>query len=44
MDVIALRREFHQHPEVGFTEFWTSSRIVEILESLHYQAFTVKML
>lgn len=37
MDVIALRREFHQYPEVGFTEFWTASKIVEILQSLDYE-------
>lgn len=27
-DVISLRRAFHRHPEVGFTEFWTASRVV----------------
>ncbi|AND39136.1 MULTISPECIES: amidohydrolase [Cytobacillus] len=36
MDIIALRREFHMHPEVGFTEFRTASKIVELLNSLGY--------
>ncbi|KAB2338603.1 M20 family metallo-hydrolase [Cytobacillus depressus] len=37
MEVISLRREFHKHPELGFTEFWTASKVVEILESLNYK-------
>jgi aminobenzoyl-glutamate utilization protein A len=37
MDVIQLRREFHQHPEIGYTEFYTASKVVEILISLGYQ-------
>lgn len=37
MDVISLRREFHQYPELGFTEFRTASRVVEILSSLGYE-------
>ncbi|MEW9674331.1 amidohydrolase [Ammoniphilus sp. 3BR4] len=36
MDVISLRRDFHQYPEVGFTEFRTASRVVEILRSLGF--------
>lgn len=36
-NVINLRREFHQHPEVGFTEFWTASKVVESLQSLDFQ-------
>lgn len=36
MDVIALRRELHQYPEVGFTEFWTASKVVEVLESIGF--------
>lgn len=38
-DVISLRRDFHAHPEVGFTEFRTASIIVEILLSLGYKTF-----
>ncbi|UOF88986.1 amidohydrolase [Fodinisporobacter ferrooxydans] len=37
MDAIALRREFHKYPEVGFTEFRTASKVVEILKSLGYE-------
>ncbi|UUZ80265.1 hypothetical protein LJK88_35880 [Paenibacillus sp. P26] len=37
MDIIALRRDFHMHPEVGFTEFRTASKVVEILSSLGYE-------
>jgi len=29
-----LRRMFHQHPETGFKEFWTTARICEYLDSL----------
>ncbi|MBP0724626.1 amidohydrolase [Bacillus sp. RG28] len=36
LDIIALRRDFHQYPEVGFTEFRTASKVVEILTSLGY--------
>lgn len=37
LDVIALRRDFHQHPELGLTEFRTASKIVEILQQLGYE-------
>ena len=33
-DLIALRREFHQYPESGWTEFRTTVRIIEELERL----------
>jgi len=36
MDVIELRRDLHAHPEVGFTEFRTASRVVEELQALGY--------
>ncbi|WP_462413186.1 amidohydrolase [Neobacillus sp. Marseille-QA0830] len=36
MDVIQLRRDFHRYPELGFTEFRTASKVVEILKSLDY--------
>ncbi len=29
-----LRREFHQHPELGFHEVWTTSRIKEVLNGI----------
>jgi len=31
-----LRREFHQHPELGWTEFWTTARIAELLEDMGF--------
>lgn len=37
MDVISLRRDLHQHPEVGFTEFRTASIVVETLQSFGFQ-------
>ena len=33
-ELTALRREFHQYPESGWTEFRTTVRIVEELERL----------
>ncbi len=32
--LIALRREFHQHPEPAWKEFWTTARIVSELEQI----------
>jgi aminobenzoyl-glutamate utilization protein A len=37
MDVVELRRDLHQHPEVGFTEFRTASKVVETLQHLGYK-------
>lgn len=37
MDVIETRRDLHQHPEVGFTEFRTASHVVQVLGSLGYR-------
>lgn len=36
MDVVELRRDLHQHPELGFTEFRTASKVVEVLQSLGF--------
>ncbi len=33
-EFIAYRRDFHQHPELGFEEVRTSGIVVEYLESL----------
>ena len=33
--LIKTRREFHQHPELGFQEKWTTARIAEILAYLN---------
>lgn len=34
--LIAYRRKFHRYPEVGWTEFWTSSYIAQVLMELGY--------
>lgn len=31
----SLRRMFHKNPEIGFTEFWTTARILEYLNKLN---------
>lgn len=33
-ELIALRRDLHKHPESGWTEFYTTARIVDELEAL----------
>ena len=38
--LVQWRREFHRHPEIGFHEHWTSSRIATILEALGYRVRT----
>ncbi|MDO6406767.1 M20 aminoacylase family protein [Pantoea phytobeneficialis] len=35
-EMIAIRRDFHQHPELGFEEVRTSARIAELLTSWGY--------
>lgn len=30
-ELVLWRKDFHMHPELGFQEFWTSKKIVEIL-------------
>ncbi len=37
LDIIQMRRDLHQHPELGFTEFRTASKVVETLQSLGYE-------
>lgn len=37
-EVIKLRRDFHQHPELGFEEFRTSRKVMEYFEQLGLQA------
>lgn len=36
MNVIDLRRDFHRYPELGFTEFRTASKVVEVLKFLGF--------
>jgi len=38
--LIAWRREFHMHPELGFQETRTAARVAEILEPLGYRIRT----
>lgn len=37
IDIIALRRELHQYPELGFTEFRTATKVVQMLTALGYR-------
>jgi aminobenzoyl-glutamate utilization protein A len=37
MDVIALRRELHQRPELGFTEIITAARVIGELEAAGWE-------
>jgi amidohydrolase len=38
--LIAWRREFHMHPELGFEETRTAARVAEVAESLGYRVRT----
>ncbi|WP_422481260.1 M20 metallopeptidase family protein [Pleomorphochaeta sp. DL1XJH-081] len=40
-ELIALRRDFHAHPELGFQEFGTSKKITEYLKGLGLDPQTV---
>lgn len=33
-ELAEIRRQFHQHPELGFAEFWTTARICEMIHPL----------
>ncbi|MDO4177963.1 MAG: amidohydrolase [Phascolarctobacterium sp.] len=37
--LVAMRRDLHMHPETGFTEFRTASKIVKELQALGYEVF-----
>ena len=39
-DIIALRRHFHQHPELGFEEVWTSGVVADRLRALGLEVRT----
>ena len=32
--LVRWRREFHRRPEVGWTEFWTTARLAELLGAM----------
>lgn len=36
IDIIALRRDLHKHPELGFTEFRTATKVVQMLSEMGY--------
>ena len=36
-ELIALRRDFHQYPELGFKEFRTQKKIITYLNTLDIQ-------
>lgn len=38
--LITWRRDFHQHPELGFQENRTAARVAEVMESLGYKVRT----
>ncbi len=38
--LVAWRREFHMHPELGFQETRTAARVAEVLQSLGYRVRT----
>ncbi|MGX2950437.1 M20 family metallo-hydrolase [Ursidibacter sp. B-7004-1] len=35
--LIEWRREFHQYPETGWAEFWTTSKIADYLEAMGFE-------
>ena len=35
--LVKWRREFHRFPEEGWTEFWTTTRIADYLESMGFE-------
>jgi len=37
LDILELRRDLHQHPELGFTEFRTACKVVQTLQALEYE-------
>jgi amidohydrolase len=39
-DLVAWRREFHMHPELGFHETRTAARVAEVLDGLGYRVRT----
>ncbi len=42
--LIEWRREFHQFPETGWSEFWTTSKIADYLEPLGFEILLGKQI
>ncbi|MDU8925175.1 M20 family metallo-hydrolase [Pasteurellaceae bacterium LIM206] len=42
--LIQWRREFHRFPEIGWSEFWTTSRIADYLESMGFNILLGKQI
>jgi len=40
LDLTALRREFHQNPELGWCEIATSAKVAQLLKQLEYTVLT----
>ncbi len=36
LDLVEIRKKFHQRPETCWTEFWTTAAICKYLESFGY--------
>ncbi|TCP97651.1 aminobenzoyl-glutamate utilization protein A [Cricetibacter osteomyelitidis] len=42
--LIEWRREFHRFPEIGWTEFWTTSRIADYLDEMGFEILLGKQI
>ena len=42
--LIEWRREFHRFPEIGWSEFWTTSRIADYLEQMGFEILLGKQI
>ena len=42
--LIHWRREFHRFPEIGWAEFWTTSRIADYLEEMGFEILMGKQI
>lgn len=42
--LVSWRREFHRFPEIGWSEFWTTSRIADYLEEMGFEILMGKQI
>ncbi len=42
--LVSWRREFHRFPEIGWSEFWTTSRIADYLEEMGFEILLGKQI